>query len=353
MADDSKNLLNLKMPISMQPNKTPVSVLQELSARRGITPRYDLLQMEGMLHEPTFVYRVTVDSFVATGHGTSKKKAKHIAAKAVLEKIIQAEQSEQSDCGLRNSAVPSGREGGSLKESGVDSGAEMEQGTEDVSGNPVGRLQEICLLHRLPPPTYQLCEQSGQPHERTFHIVCSIGTNFSETGIGNTKRLAKRRASHQMIQHLKEVELPSDVCTADDDDTDGIEQLNKKTSVSSRAAGEVGMSLGARQLQQLNSFHSKLRSSVDPVISMLRGMSLDERECSFNVSMLQELANEQNFDVTWIDIDELSISGQRQCLVQLTTAPVIVCFGSAVDVDSARLDAARNALNCLRIIVAA
>lgn len=45
------------------------------------------------------------------------------------------------------------------------------------------------------------------------------------SGIGNTKRLAKRRASHQMIQHLKEVELPSDVCTADDDDTDGIEQV--------------------------------------------------------------------------------------------------------------------------------
>lgn len=39
--------------------KTPVSVLQELLSRRGITPAYDLVQIEGAIHEPTFRYRVT------------------------------------------------------------------------------------------------------------------------------------------------------------------------------------------------------------------------------------------------------------------------------------------------------
>lgn len=38
--------------------KTPVSVLQELLSRRGITPSYDLVQIEGAIHEPTFRYRV-------------------------------------------------------------------------------------------------------------------------------------------------------------------------------------------------------------------------------------------------------------------------------------------------------
>lgn len=37
--------------------KTPVSVLQELLSRRGITPTYDLVQIEGAIHEPTFRYR--------------------------------------------------------------------------------------------------------------------------------------------------------------------------------------------------------------------------------------------------------------------------------------------------------
>lgn len=35
--------------------KTPVSVLQELLSRRGITPIYDLIQIEGM-----FFYRASV-----------------------------------------------------------------------------------------------------------------------------------------------------------------------------------------------------------------------------------------------------------------------------------------------------
>ena len=37
--------------------KTPVSLLQELYVRRGLTPKYDLVQIEGQVHEPTFKYR--------------------------------------------------------------------------------------------------------------------------------------------------------------------------------------------------------------------------------------------------------------------------------------------------------
>ena len=67
--------------------KTPVSLLQELYVRRGLTPKYDLVQIEGAVHEPTFKYRVTIGEFVATGCGQSKKKAKHSAAKSILDKL--------------------------------------------------------------------------------------------------------------------------------------------------------------------------------------------------------------------------------------------------------------------------
>ena len=45
--------------------KTPVSILQELYVRKGITPKYDLVQIEGAVHEPTFKYRVTVGDLVS------------------------------------------------------------------------------------------------------------------------------------------------------------------------------------------------------------------------------------------------------------------------------------------------
>lgn len=46
--------------MALTPTKTPVSILQELLSRRGTTPKYELVQIEGAIHEPTFKYRVTV-----------------------------------------------------------------------------------------------------------------------------------------------------------------------------------------------------------------------------------------------------------------------------------------------------
>lgn len=49
--------------------KTPISYLQELCTRRGITPQYDLMANEGAVHEPIFIMSVTVGDIVSTGKG--------------------------------------------------------------------------------------------------------------------------------------------------------------------------------------------------------------------------------------------------------------------------------------------
>jgi len=63
------------------PSKTPVSVLQELLSRRGTTPKYELVQIEGAIHEPTFRYRVTV------GEVIGKKTNPRIFSKVYLRQI--------------------------------------------------------------------------------------------------------------------------------------------------------------------------------------------------------------------------------------------------------------------------
>lgn len=50
--------------------KTPISYLQELCTKRGITPQYDLIANEGAVHEPTFIMRVTVGEIISSGKGT-------------------------------------------------------------------------------------------------------------------------------------------------------------------------------------------------------------------------------------------------------------------------------------------
>lgn len=75
--------------------KTPVSVLQELLSRRGITPSYDLVQIEGAIHEPTFRYRVTYGNKDAMGAGKSKKEAKHQAARNLIDKLTGVQIADQ------------------------------------------------------------------------------------------------------------------------------------------------------------------------------------------------------------------------------------------------------------------
>ncbi|NWW06880.1 TRBP2 protein, partial [Oreocharis arfaki] len=48
--------------------------------------------------------------------------------------------------------------------------------------------------------------------------------------------------------------------------------------------------------------------------------------------------------------DALSLSGLHQCLVELSTQPTTVCHGAAPSRDGARAQAARNALQYLRIM---
>ncbi|NXF86131.1 TRBP2 protein, partial [Psilopogon haemacephalus] len=67
-------------------------------------------------------------------------------------------------------------------------------------------------------------------------------------------------------------------------------------------------------------------------------------------ALLQELSEEQSFAISYLDIDALSLSGLYQCLVELSTQPATVCHGSAPSRDGARCQAARNALQYLRIM---
>ena len=67
--------------------KTPISLLQEICMKCHIQPLYEVLTTEGQIHEPTFVYKVTVGDISSIGKGTSKKRAKHTAALSILNEI--------------------------------------------------------------------------------------------------------------------------------------------------------------------------------------------------------------------------------------------------------------------------
>jgi len=312
--------------------KTPVSLLQELYVRRGITPKYDLVQIEGAVHEPTFKYRVTVGEFVATGCGQSKKKAKHCAAKSILDKLIGAQNSGQASPG--QPAIP-------------DLANEILSPYDDgIQGNPVGTLQEVCMNRRWPPPTYDLNNEEGLPHERSFTIICII-SKFRETGSGKSKKLAKRQAANKMLAKLKDlpVENEEGFQTIDDD------ELAQGLAHRYTALKESNIKcLSSSHSQQVSKFHKNLKASRGEHLEKLQTTSLYDDGVIEFIEFLEEIGKEQNFEVTYVDIEEKSKKDEYHCLVQLSTLPVAVCYGSGEEVEKAQKAAAKNALEYLKIM---
>lgn len=208
----------IKNEIEFMPLKTPISILQELLSRRGITPNYELVQIEGAVHEPTFRYRVsfndkdgklskilnilvkvsTTVNIIAMGVGRSKKEAKHAAAKALIDKLTGLNLSEQhyqaAQLPPKTSTVVTGAVNGTISLEGFD---------EKNLGNPIGVLQEQCMTRHWPPPVYETEMEVGLPHERQFTIACIV-LKYREEGMGKSKKIAKRQAAYKMWQKLLE-----------------------------------------------------------------------------------------------------------------------------------------------------
>lgn len=318
-------------------NKTPVSILQELLSRRGTVPKYELIQIEGAIHEPTFRYRVTVADIVdpivsAMGTGRSKKEAKHAAARAVLDKLCKLN-SETSESPLPNN-LPDAE---NLQEL-------LGYGEEKIITNPIGALQEMCMSRHWPPPKYTMENEEGLPHERQFTIVCSI-LKYREVGQGKSKKVAKRHAAHKMWQALQDMNNQSP-------DVDEDEVLQRNANVSAHYADLKGSKISTLTTVhsfKVSQFHKSLKSSTGIKLFELQNTCLNDGDVNL-VQFLQEIASEQQFEVTYVDIEEKSISGKCQCLVQLSTLPVAVCYGCGVTSKDAQASAAQNALEYLKIM---
>lgn len=326
-----------RLEMQSLPSKTPVSVLQELLSRRGTTPKYELVQVEGAIHEPTFRYRVTVADVVAMGTGRSKKEAKHAAAKAVLDKLIG-----NTDSALVNSTA------NSLNEQML-TGNMVSPYDEKIGGNPIGLLQELCMSRRWPPPAYETEHEEGLPHERQFTIACIV-FKFKEIGTGKSKKLAKRQAANKMWNRVKDLPSENSSISFGFEDEDEIAQRVSQIALD---FGELKDSKIATLTQQhshkVSQFHKNLKSATGPKLKELQTVTLKNAGFNF-VQFLQEIASEQMFEVTYVDIEEKSVTGKCQCLVQLSTLPVAVCHGSGNTSKEAQTAAAHNALEYLKIM---
>ncbi|KPP68121.1 hypothetical protein Z043_113224 [Scleropages formosus] len=272
--------------------KTPIQILHEYGIKTGTVPAYTMEKAEGEAHQPNFVFNVAVGHISCTGQGPTKKAAKHQAAEAAL-KVLQTES------------------GKSLHTVKVEDDGVSPEPVEQ--SNPVGILQELALQNGWRRPEYSVCMEVGPPHQREFTVTCRV-ESLLETGNGSSKKMAKRTAAEKMTAKLHSLSGYPDM-------------------------------LWAKPRIRLDC----LRSCTGEKISMLRRNPLSIPNTDY-VQMMLELSQEQGFEVTYFDIEELTVSGQYQCLAELSTSPVAVCHGTGITCSNAHNDAAHSALQYVKIM---
>ncbi|XP_076966989.1 RISC-loading complex subunit TARBP2 isoform X5 [Tamandua tetradactyla] len=351
--------------LAANPGKTPISLLQEYGTRIGKTPVYDLLKAEGQAHQPNFTFRVTVGDTSCTvtssiahtplsGQGPSKKAAKHKAAEVALKHLkggsmLEPALEDSSSFSPLDSSLPedvlvfTAAAAATPVPSAVPTRSPSMEVQPPVSPqqsecNPVGALQELVVQKGWRLPEYTVTQESGPAHRKEFTMTCRV-ERFIEIGSGTSKKLAKRNAAAKMLLRVHTVPLDArDGNEAEPDDD------HFSIGVGSRLDGLRNRGPGCTW--------DSLRNSMGEKILSLRSCSLGALgalgpSCC---SVLSELSEEQAFHVSYLDIEELSLSGLCQCLVELSTQPATVCHGSATTREAARGDAARRALQYLKIM---
>lgn len=201
--------------------------------------------------------------------------------------------------------------------------------------NPVGALQELVVQKGWRLPEYTVTQESGPAHRKEFTMTCRV-ERFVEIGSGTSKKLAKRNAAAKMLVRIHNVPM---------EQREGGEAEVEEDQFSIM----VGNKLDGLRGRLPGCTWDSLRNSAGEKILQLRSHPLGPPGAGF-CSLLQELSEEQSFDISYLDIDELSLSGLYQCLVELSTQPTTVCHGSAASRAAARAAAARNALQYLKIM---
>uniref|UniRef100_A0A2K5Y5J0 RISC-loading complex subunit TARBP2 n=1 Tax=Mandrillus leucophaeus TaxID=9568 RepID=A0A2K5Y5J0_MANLE len=329
-------LPSIEQMLAANPGKTPISLLQEYGTRIGKTPVYDLLKAEGQAHQPNFTFRVTVGDTSCTGQGPSKKAAKHKAAEVALKHLKGGSMLEPA---LEDSSSFSPLDSSLPEDIPIFTAAAAATPVPSVSEAPAwGPAWELVVQKGWRLPEYTVTQESGPAHRKEFTMTCRV-ERFIEIGSGTSKKLAKRNAAAKMLLRVHTVPL-------DARDGNEVEPDDDHFSIG------VGSRLDGLRNRGPGCTWDSLRNSVGEKILSLRSCSLGSLGALGPACcrVLSELSEEQAFHVSYLDIEELSLSGLCQCLVELSTQPATVCHGSATTREAARGEAARRALQYLKIM---
>jgi len=197
----------------------------------------------------------------------------------------------------------------------------------NYEANPVGFLYERYQSSGVS-PLYEVTLNRGQAHAPIFEAVLTVPEGHKVVAQGSSKKIAKNVAAKMMLDKLDgKSEQTSSRVTSDDANNNPVnvdpEYLDPRLETLSNQPS-LAASV-ARFYQNLQKSHGEVLESLHNGSICLGGdVSLNDF-----VPLLEKLAEEQLFDVEWLQFED--VDGVQQSLVQILsdveTPAVTVCLG--------------------------
>lgn len=155
--------------------------------------------------------------------------------------------------------------------------------TASPEANPIGDLLEITQKCSLRPPTFEFSEDDGPAHNKQFTCLIKFG-DITETGVGRTKKLAKRNAATKLLVNLK-----------------NNSNFLKENHVDSKPDAKLQFLSAKDKNKKVGIDFGRLKQSTGLAISrLLSNNSFLEEE--LNKIMFENLAREENFEFNFFRV---------------------------------------------------
>jgi hypothetical protein len=186
------------------------------------------------------------------------------------------------------------------------------------SHSSINKLQEYLVKEKLPMPTYKQIGATGEPHDMTFFIECTVGPEVA-IGDGKTKKQAKKNAASRVLQFL----MASTASPADN-------PCEEPTPIRPRKKS----SLSATQ-QMLSELKGQLANSQSEIIESVRESFMNNED---KVSQLKQICSSLNFKISY-EVQEFD-SVSWQSLLEFSGPSTIFYLGFGLSKDQAKQNAA-------------
>ncbi|XP_076291760.1 protein Loquacious-like [Lasioglossum baleicum] len=320
--------------------KTPVSALQEGLMKSGNSlPVYTEVSSKMGEQQIEFVICVTWKKYKEKGIGTSKKEAKQNAAQAMINLLTSLNILHSSSLKLPTEQKNLGH---NLQSSTnlSDSLSSLPTSSQDIFTNYVGTLMEYCVRNRMPEPYFDVVAASGQSHNLTFTMSCTIGTVCKKASAAS-KKAAKQNVAKEILQHFNVDTSFNSTHILEKSEIDiQFKNLQLDTPVLSKEKNQVIENIynkfknkpatSAKQIM-VKEYHIALanmyRNTIKFKIPDLKSMYETMEYCTKNVTDIKSIIE----DSLNVSIKMINIKSQKydQCIVGLrvTTSPSVVQIG--------------------------